>query len=107
MSAADPSLWADLPVLPLIQQSSVFAVTESLRSVLTGPHQGWMWSGPLSGSVRLAGRLIDASANMNVGVVAGVSGRGQSNSRESDPLSHLMTSVPTVSGRSPAIHPNG
>lgn len=47
--AADPSLWADLPVLPFIQQSSVFVVTESLRSVLSGPHQGWMWSGPLSG----------------------------------------------------------
>ena len=47
--AADPALWADLPVLPLIQQSAVFAVSESLRSVLDTPHQGWMWTGPLSG----------------------------------------------------------
>ncbi len=49
VTAADPSLWADLPVLPLIQQSAVFAVAEPLRSVLAGPHDGWNWSGPLSG----------------------------------------------------------
>ena len=48
-SAADPALWADLPVLPLIQPSAVFAVAEPLRTVLAGPHEGWMWSGPLSG----------------------------------------------------------
>ena len=48
-AAADPSLWAELPVLPLIQQSAVFAVAEPLRSVLEGPHDGWGWSGPLSG----------------------------------------------------------
>ena len=48
-TAADPSLWADLPVLPLIQQSAVFAVAEPLRTVLEGPHDGWAWSGPLSG----------------------------------------------------------
>ncbi len=49
VTAADPLLWADLPVLPLTQQSAVFAVAEPLRSVLAGPHQGWNWSGPLSG----------------------------------------------------------
>ena len=49
VSAADPPLWADLPVLPLIQPSGVFAVAEPLRTVLAGSHEGWMWSGPLSG----------------------------------------------------------
>ena len=46
---ADPTLWADLPVLPLLQQSAVFAVSESLRSVLAGDQRGWMWTGPLIG----------------------------------------------------------
>jgi hypothetical protein len=49
VAAADPALWADLPVLPLIQPSGVFAVSESLRTVLDWSHEGWMWSGPLSG----------------------------------------------------------
>lgn len=49
VDVADELLWADLPVLPLIQPSAVFAVAEPLRSVLDGPHDGWMWSGPLSG----------------------------------------------------------
>jgi len=49
VGAADPSLWADLPVLPLMQPSAVFAVAEPLRTVLDGSHEGWMWSGPLSG----------------------------------------------------------
>jgi ABC-type transport system substrate-binding protein len=46
---ADPTLWADLPVLPLMQQSAVFAVSESLRTVLAGDQRGWMWTGPLIG----------------------------------------------------------
>ena len=46
---ADAALWAALPVLPLIQQSAIFAVSETLRPVLNGPHDGWMWTGPLSG----------------------------------------------------------
>lgn len=46
---ADPNLWADLPVLPLVQQSAVFAVSESLRTVLVGDHLGWLWTGPLIG----------------------------------------------------------
>ena len=49
VGAADPALWADLPVLPLMQPSAVFAVAEPLRTVLDGSHEGWMWSGPLSG----------------------------------------------------------
>jgi ABC-type transport system substrate-binding protein len=49
VSAADPDLWIDLPVLPLIQPAGVFAVSEALRSVIDGPHNGWMWTGPLSG----------------------------------------------------------
>ena len=49
VAAADPALWSDLPVLPLIQPAAVFAVNSSLQSVMATPHQGWMWAGPLSG----------------------------------------------------------
>ena len=49
VAAADPALWSDLPVLPLIQPAAVFAVSESLGAVMATPHQGWMWAGPLSG----------------------------------------------------------
>jgi ABC-type transport system substrate-binding protein len=49
VEAADPGLWAALPVLPLIQQSSIFAVSDALRSVMNTPHDGWAWTGPLSG----------------------------------------------------------
>ena len=49
VAAADPGLWAALPVLPLIQPSSIFAVSDALRSVLDTPHDGWAWTGPLSG----------------------------------------------------------
>ena len=45
----DPELWADLPVLPLVQQSAVFAVSLSLQSVLQGSTAGWVWTSPLSG----------------------------------------------------------
>ena len=48
-AAADPALWTDLPALPLLQQSAVFAASDSLRSVLAGDHSGWMWTGPLIG----------------------------------------------------------
>jgi ABC-type transport system substrate-binding protein len=48
-SAADPQLWSDLPVLPLIRPLSIFAVSPALRSVLNGDHPGWAWTGPLSG----------------------------------------------------------
>jgi len=33
----------------LIQQSSIFAVSDALRSVMDTPHDGWAWTGPLSG----------------------------------------------------------
>ena len=46
---ADQTLWADLPVYPLIQQRSVLAVAPDLTSVLAGAHPGWAWTGPLSG----------------------------------------------------------
>ena len=49
VSVVDPALWSELPVLPLLQPSSMFAVSSSLRSVLQGPHDGWVWTGPLSG----------------------------------------------------------
>lgn len=49
VDVVDGRLWTDLPVFPLLQQSSVFAVSESLRSVLGAPHPGWTWTGPLSG----------------------------------------------------------
>jgi hypothetical protein len=49
VAAADPGLWAGLPVLPLIQPSSIFAVSDALRPVLDTPHDGWAWTGPLSG----------------------------------------------------------
>ena len=49
VAAADPALWTDLPVLPLIQPSAVFAVSESLGAVMATSHEGWMWAGPLSG----------------------------------------------------------
>jgi ABC-type transport system substrate-binding protein len=48
-AAADPALWSDLPVLPLIQPRSILAVAPALRSVLDGEHPGWDWTGPLSG----------------------------------------------------------
>ena len=46
---ADPGLWVDLPVLPLIQPQAVFAVSPELRPVLAGEHPGWSWTGPLAG----------------------------------------------------------
>jgi ABC-type transport system substrate-binding protein len=48
-AAADPPLTVDLPVLPLFQESAVFAVSETLQPVLQGSHEGWMWTGPLVG----------------------------------------------------------
>jgi len=49
VEAADPGLWAQLPVLPLAELSTVFAVSPGLASVLDGPHDGWLWTGPLEG----------------------------------------------------------
>ena len=49
MADADPGLWVDLPVLPLIQPQAVFAVSPELRPVLAGDHPGWSWTGPLAG----------------------------------------------------------
>lgn len=48
-AAADPQLWAQLPVLPLIQPQSVFAVAPAFQSVLDTAHPGWAWTGPLAG----------------------------------------------------------
>jgi ABC-type transport system substrate-binding protein len=49
VTAVDPTLWMELPVLPLLQPSTMFAVSDDLRTVLQGPHPGWTWTGPLSG----------------------------------------------------------
>jgi hypothetical protein len=49
VAAADPGLWSALPVLPLIQSSSIFAVSDALSPVLGTAHGGWAWTGPLSG----------------------------------------------------------
>ncbi len=49
VEAADPGLWSNLPVLPLAELSTVFAVSPALDSVLDGPHDGWLWTGPLQG----------------------------------------------------------
>jgi len=49
VEAADPGLWANLPVLPLAELSTVFAVSPGLSAVLDGPHDGWLWTGPLAG----------------------------------------------------------
>ena len=49
VDAADPGLWANLPVLPLAELSTVFAVSPGLSSVLEGPQDGWLWTGPLAG----------------------------------------------------------
>ena len=48
VSAVDASLWNDVPVLPVLQQSMMFAVSSALRSVVVGPREGWVWTGPLS-----------------------------------------------------------
>jgi len=47
--AADPRLWTDLPVLPIAQLSTVFALSPALSSVLHGGHEEWLWTGPLQG----------------------------------------------------------
>src|SRR5664279_5678132 len=49
VEAADQGLWANLPVLPLAELSTVFAVSPGLSAVLDGPHDGWLWTGPLAG----------------------------------------------------------
>jgi ABC-type transport system substrate-binding protein len=49
VAAADAGLWANLPVLPLAELSTVFAVSPGLSSVLEGAHDGWLWTGPLAG----------------------------------------------------------
>jgi ABC-type transport system substrate-binding protein len=49
VAEADPGLWVDLPVLPLIQPRAVLAVSSDLQAVLDGDHPGWSWTGPLAG----------------------------------------------------------
>jgi len=49
VDGADPGLWSNLPVLPLAELSTVFAVSPELASVLDGAHNGWLWTGPLEG----------------------------------------------------------
>jgi ABC-type transport system substrate-binding protein len=49
VAEADPGLWVDLPVFPLMQPEAVFAVSPELRPVLAGDHSGWSWTGPLAG----------------------------------------------------------
>jgi ABC-type transport system substrate-binding protein len=48
-AAADPALWAQLPVLPVVQPQAVFAVSPALQPVLDTTHPGWSWTGPLAG----------------------------------------------------------
>jgi hypothetical protein len=47
-TSADPLLWAGMPVLPLLQPSTVFAVEGSLEGVLPADDSGWTWTGPLN-----------------------------------------------------------
>lgn len=49
VAEADPGLWVDLPVLPLMQPRAVLAVSPGLQPVLNGDHPGWAWTGPLAG----------------------------------------------------------
>lgn len=49
VAEADPGLWVDLPVFPLMQPQAVLAVSPALRPVLAGDHPGWSWTGPLAG----------------------------------------------------------
>lgn len=49
VAEADPGLWVDLPVLPLLQPRAVLAVSPGLQPVLDGDHPGWAWTGPLAG----------------------------------------------------------
>ncbi|WP_420122916.1 ABC transporter substrate-binding protein [Nakamurella sp.] len=49
VAEADPGLWVDLPVLPLVQPRAVLAVGPGLQAVLTEDHPGWAWTGPLAG----------------------------------------------------------
>ncbi len=49
VAVADPALWTALPVVPLLQPTTMFAVSASLRPVLDGPHENWNWTGPLAG----------------------------------------------------------
>ena len=49
VAEADPGLWVDLPVLPLVQPQAVLAVSPGLQPVLDGDHPGWAWTGPLAG----------------------------------------------------------
>lgn len=46
-SSVDAAIWAELPVLPLGQPVSTFAVGPGLAAVLDGPTGGWVWSTPL------------------------------------------------------------
>lgn len=49
LDAADPELWTALPVFPIVESSTLFAVSPELQSVLDGPRPGWLWTGPLQG----------------------------------------------------------
>ncbi|TKV61572.1 hypothetical protein FDO65_08405 [Nakamurella flava] len=46
----DEPLWAALPVLPLAQPTTTFAVGSGLQSLLDGPVAGWTWTTPLQGA---------------------------------------------------------
>jgi ABC-type transport system substrate-binding protein len=46
---ADADLWNELPVLPLIEPITIFAVSPEIATVLDGPTDGWLWTGPLAG----------------------------------------------------------
>jgi hypothetical protein len=71
VETADPALWADLPVLPVNQQSAEFAVADSLRSVMQTPHPGWTWTGPLSGLSGWPVALRHRAVNRPRGCVGG------------------------------------
>lgn len=46
----DRALWDELPVLPLAQPTTTFAVGPGLRDLLAGPVTGWIWATPLLGA---------------------------------------------------------
>ncbi len=36
-------------MLPLIEPITIFAVSPEIATVLDGPTDGWLWTGPLAG----------------------------------------------------------
>nr|WP_240189015.1 ABC transporter substrate-binding protein [Nakamurella flavida] len=49
VTEADDMLWSALPVLPVAEPTTTFAVAPELASVITTERRGWVWTGPLAG----------------------------------------------------------